>query len=624
MVQINLLDKNDNGPTFTFKNLTGYIMENLNGAVSILSLYDFTTDIDLPPNQGPYQYRLQGTSNYFQVNEVSGLVTSKTAIDREQTPKFDVGVIVSDGGTPTQSSTLTFGIVVRDENDNPSSPRAVKVQVALFDGRLPTSSVADVRPLDPDLVGNYSCEINSQQNIFTMTGNTCKINLVSYPDISSSTIVSFSGSDGRHEKVSYNAEFSFLHFDNKTLDRTVILRVNDISPESFVATKQATMKQYLSGLFGQSYTVLIYSIKSFTTDALVFIAVQAQGGTFVLHDILKQQIVNKKTDIETEVGVKITAVGYSPCTSTTCRSGECLNHIDVHTSINVVDSDALIISSPDLWVSYRCSCPPQFTGTHCETPVSPCGEGHCQNGGFCVANQCDCPSGWSGTFCQTDVNECLNSPCQNGASCNNTLGSFQCVCREGFTGNLCQNGADHCSPNPCVQGTCQNLVGGYHCKCPFSSWGEQCQHSTVGFSTGSFIQFSSSLSSNDNTFDVTIATVKSRALILYNPAENVDSSEFLALEIINGNVRFSFNLGDLTTTRIVVPKNVSTGEWFRIQVHRSGEVSIIQNKVIYVFLIWVDGFFPFLFLFLYSIIFSRTSVASSFAFHCKIVAWASV
>lgn len=79
------------------------------------------------------------------------------------------------------------------------------------------------------------------------------------------------------------------------------------------------------------------------------------------------------------------------------------------------------------------------------------------------------------------------------------------------------------------------------------------------------------VSTNDNTFDLTFATVKSRALLLYNSAESSDSNEFIALEIINGEVRFSFNLGDIQTTRLTVPKNVSTGDWFRVEVYRSGE-----------------------------------------------------
>jgi hypothetical protein len=58
--------------------------------------------------------------------------------------------------------------------------------------------------------------------------------------------------------------------------------------------------------------------------------------------------------METELGISIIKVGYSPCTSSTCNSGECLNQIEVGNSVNVVDSDHLIVSSPDLFVSYHC------------------------------------------------------------------------------------------------------------------------------------------------------------------------------------------------------------------------------------------------------------------------------
>lgn len=56
----------------------------------------------------------------------------------------------------------------------------------------------------------------------------------------------------------------------------------------------------------------------------------------------------------------------------------------------------------------------------------------CKNGGKCVKpDMCSCPPGFTGRHCELDVNECLEEkPCDQ--ACYNTLGSYYCICRDGF------------------------------------------------------------------------------------------------------------------------------------------------------------------------------------------------
>lgn len=54
----------------------------------------------------------------------------------------------------------------------------------------------------------------------------------------------------------------------------------------------------------------------------------------------------------------------------------------------------------------KCVCPTGFTGTYCETTITPpapdpCKNVTCQNGGVCDSGVCKCPTGYEGTYCES-------------------------------------------------------------------------------------------------------------------------------------------------------------------------------------------------------------------------------
>lgn len=66
---------------------------------------------------------------------------------------------VEDSGTPPMKNEHTVTINVRDQNDNPSSPRTVHVMIYSFNKLLPLGKIADIHPTDPDITGDYTCKI---------------------------------------------------------------------------------------------------------------------------------------------------------------------------------------------------------------------------------------------------------------------------------------------------------------------------------------------------------------------------------------------------------------------------------------------------------------------------------
>ncbi|KAJ8795012.1 hypothetical protein J1605_018599 [Eschrichtius robustus] len=115
-VFVNLLDLNDNDPTF--QNLP-FVAEVLEGTPAGVSVYQVVAiDLDEGLN-GLVSYRMHvGMPRMdFLINSSSGMVVTTAELDRERIAEYQLRVVASDAGTPTKSSTSTLTIRVLDVND---------------------------------------------------------------------------------------------------------------------------------------------------------------------------------------------------------------------------------------------------------------------------------------------------------------------------------------------------------------------------------------------------------------------------------------------------------------------------------------------------------------------------
>ncbi|XP_075279271.1 cadherin-23 isoform X3 [Opisthocomus hoazin] len=119
-VFVNLLDLNDNDPTFQNLPFAAEIAEGLPAGSSVFQVV--AIDLDEGPN-GQVTYRMQvGMPRMdFLINSTSGLITSTTMLDRERIAEYYLRVVASDAGVPSKSSTSTLTVKVLDVNDeNPT------------------------------------------------------------------------------------------------------------------------------------------------------------------------------------------------------------------------------------------------------------------------------------------------------------------------------------------------------------------------------------------------------------------------------------------------------------------------------------------------------------------------
>jgi protocadherin Fat 4 len=133
--------------------------------------------------------------------------------------------------------------------------------------------------------------------------------------------------------------------------------------------------------------------------------------------------------------------------------------------------------------------------------------------------------------------------------------------------------ADSCRPNPCLNGSlCVALKPGYKCRCPDTHHGQHCERSSFGFTSLSYMTFPS-LDAATNDISIVFATAKQDALLVYNfGAQTGGRSDFVALQLVNGKVTFSYGGARTAVTTISIGGAVTDGAWYKVTATRNGRV----------------------------------------------------
>ncbi|CAB1337314.1 unnamed protein product [Coregonus sp. 'balchen'] len=577
---VNLEDINDNGPTL--KTVRAEVMENQRAGTDVATLT--STDPDLSPNQGPFSYSLLSAgsaSNYFSLSP-AGVLTTSREIDREQISDFYLSVVIKDSGVPQMSSTGTVHVKVNDQNDNPSEPRSVEIFIHYFGNMFPGGSLGVVKPQDPDIQDSFHCSLTPpSSSLFTIPTGTCDLN--SKARSTDGTFeLAVRSSDGVHGSVSSNVRVFFMGFTNATVDNSILIRLRTQGVTTFLTNHYLSFVRIAnSQLAGLGTGVQLYGAFELNNQTFLMAAIKRSHGQYVNPSGVATFFQSIKDVLHRQSGVQIDSVDHDPCTRNPCQNGgSCKRRLSVGPDMKTAESVPVILVSNHPLQPYACSCRPGYAGALCETDIDECLPSPCHNGGTCHnlvgGFSCTCPEGFTGMACERDINECLSNPCKNGALCQNYPGGFNCLCKSGFAGKTCDSIINHCECNPCFNGgSCQNRVDGYNCHCPFGVFGKHCELNSYGFEELSYMEFPS-LDPNNNYIYIKFATLKSNALLMYNHDNQTgDKAEFLALEIFEGRMRFSFNLGSGTYKLITMIK-VSDGQFHTVIARRAGMLFLCQ------------------------------------------------
>lgn len=117
-VILNILDINDEAPVFSQKYYNFGTFENQPNGTEIGTIS--ASDPDDPPFN-TFKYSLdpnRSDLSVFQINEVSGRITTKRVLDREHQAAYYLVAVATDTAYPYLSSTANVTIYVADKNDN--------------------------------------------------------------------------------------------------------------------------------------------------------------------------------------------------------------------------------------------------------------------------------------------------------------------------------------------------------------------------------------------------------------------------------------------------------------------------------------------------------------------------
>ncbi|KAM6222493.1 LOW QUALITY PROTEIN: protocadherin gamma-B6-like [Rhynchocyon petersi] len=150
---VDVLDENDNAPDVVFTSVASSITEDAETG-TVIALFK-THDKDSGGNgeitcaikeNAPFRIE-SSASNYYK------LVT-EGALDREQTPEYNITILATDKGKPPLTSNKSITLHIADVNDNAPVFHQASYVVHVDENNPPGASIAQVRATDLDLGAN--------------------------------------------------------------------------------------------------------------------------------------------------------------------------------------------------------------------------------------------------------------------------------------------------------------------------------------------------------------------------------------------------------------------------------------------------------------------------------------
>uniref|UniRef100_UPI00358EE5FD cadherin EGF LAG seven-pass G-type receptor 2 isoform X3 n=1 Tax=Myxine glutinosa TaxID=7769 RepID=UPI00358EE5FD len=546
-VIVTVSDVNDNPPVFHADEFDIFIEENS----PVGSVVARVTAVD--PDEGRnaivnYQIVEGNIPEAFQMDIYSGELTALTDLDYESQSQYTI--VVQATSAPLVSR-ATVNIRLIDKNDN--SPVLENFEI-IFNNYMtnksnsfPSGIIGRVPGYDPDVSDQLLYTFEEGNDLLILNNRTGDLRLSGNLDSNHQRLVTLTVfiTDGLHS-ASAKCTLRVIIVTDKMLSNSITVRLKNMSQELFLSP---LLGQFVDGvaaiLSARKDDVFVFSIRNDTDVSAhilnVSFSARLPGGfrdEFFSSEDLQEQVYLNRTLL-----TFVSKQRVLPFDDNICLREPCENYMKC-VSVQRFDSSAPFIASAT--ILFR--------------PIHPV------NG-----LRCRCPPGFTGDYCQTEVNLCYSNPCGNSGECLRREGGFTCRCHEHYTGDYCEVNklSGRCQPGVCRNGgTCVNVIpGGFRCSCLGREYEHPfCELTTRSFPGASFVTFKGLRQRFRMDITLTFASMSKDGLLLYNGRFN-EKHDFIALEIIDGQVQLTFSAGEeATAVSPFVPGGVSDGQWHTVRV----------------------------------------------------------
>lgn len=548
-VQIRLEDINDNPPTFAADKIVMYVPENspVGSVVGEIHAHD--------PDEGVnaiVTYSIIGgdDSNSFSLVTRPGSERAQllTMIELDyESPKKKYELIVRATSPPLRND-AHVEIWVTDINDNAPMLKDFQVIFNNFRDCFPSGEIGRIPAFDADVTDRLTYRILSGNNANLVKLNASSGSMSLSPQLNTNVpkyaTMEVSVTDGINEAKAI-MQLAVRLITEDMLFNSVTVRLDEMTEEAFLSP---LLNFFLDGLAAiipcPKENIYLFSIQDDVdvNSRILNVSFSAKRPDVAHDEFYSPQYLQERVYLNRAILARLATVQVLPFDDNLCVREPCLNFEQCITVLKFGNASEFIHSDTVLF-----------------RPIHPVN-----------TFACKCPAGFTGSkehyLCDTEVDLCYSMPCQNGGSCRRREGGYTCECTDAYSGTNCDVRIDRlpaCTTDPCELGhSCMQALASPHHP-PYTA---TCGLKSRSFSKNSFLTFESLRQRHRFNIKLRFATIHENGLLLYNGRYN-ELHDFIALEILKGQVTFSFSLGEgIGSVSVDRQQRIADGEWHHVEV----------------------------------------------------------
>ncbi|XP_060555146.1 cadherin EGF LAG seven-pass G-type receptor 2-like isoform X2 [Ruditapes philippinarum] len=565
-VRIKVEDINDNAPKFAKDEIIALVPENqkIGSTVAVIEADD--------PDEGinaDVEYTLEGgldADKFLLANQPGdpAIIVNRVDLDYESDKK-EYYIRLKAASGPLISTALII-IKVQDVNDNAPVLKDFRIIFNNYVDHFPSEPIGRVPAFDPDVTDQpklkYEFLMGNEAGFLQLNKSTGEIILDSRlnSDVPRNGTIQVRVSDGLNE-VRATCRLQVRLVTMEMLEKSVTIRINNMTSDTFLSPLFTFFVDALATIINVSKeNIFLINVRNDTDVKAqilnVTVSVREKSvridrqmvDIFYSAEFLKEQIYLQRTLLANLSTLQILPFDDNLCLTEVCGGFEkCLSRLSFGEAAPFISSDTMLFRPiyPDN--GYKCECPHGFTNNN------------------------------SFSYCSVEINLCYSNPCNSSrGTCHSTEEGYTCKCKPGFAGSSCeidlssQYDGVTCPANACQPpSVCLPLInGGLRCDhCPDNiDYNEFCQQTARSFPKGSFLMYPTIKSRYRFNIQLKFATQHKNGLLFYNGRFN-ELHDFMALEIIDAQVQFSFSTGsDIVKVSPYIHGGVHDGKWHKVTV----------------------------------------------------------